>query len=427
MQGGPFGRFQPGVPAFQVVLRGDVSAPASGLRINPVCAGVDMPKISIAPLGVNASMPSDHVNRRLPPRTAIAGWTEGAARRNRRFLMTVDPAQLDGIPLSLTLTVRDVPESGQAWNKLIDSLLKWCRRRGMTRYHWVTEWQERGAPHLHAVVYFDPETLAKHLDRDWGDDGVGEYQTAAQAGAWGFLAQALCIGLPNYWVHSLTAHLGTGGRAQHVVPVDGVVGWFNYLSKHAYRGAKHYQKAGASLPAGWTKTGRLWAKGGDWPCWEDEREVDDKSFHRFRRITWRWQRSKALQRLRMGRQHGNRSQIRSALNELQHLRRSGSFQPRSDELTLILRMMARAKHDRNAVRFSAYRAHLDGITAEKAADHRRLSEVRGISAHMDGALTLRVFQAALDHDTGFERTWLNRADRISQDRRAYLDTKSDAL
>jgi hypothetical protein len=57
-----------------------------------------------------------------------------------------------------------------------------------------------------------------------------------------------------------------GLRGQQVTPITGPVGWLKYLSKHAARGVRHYQRQGK--PVGWDRTGRLWGHGGDWPVVE---------------------------------------------------------------------------------------------------------------------------------------------------------------
>ena len=49
---------------------------------------------------------------------------------------------------------------------------------------------------------------------------------------------------------------GVSLSAQFVTPITGPLGWLQYLSKHAARGVRHYQRSGR--PAGWHNTGRLW-------------------------------------------------------------------------------------------------------------------------------------------------------------------------
>jgi hypothetical protein len=74
----------------------------------------------------------------------------------------------------------------------------------------------------------------------------------------------------GWWVvgqwREVASEYGSGLNGQHVTPITGPVGWLKYLSKHAARGVRHYQRQGK--PAGWDKTGRLWGHGGQWPAVE---------------------------------------------------------------------------------------------------------------------------------------------------------------
>lgn len=80
---------------------------------------------------------------------------------------------------------------------------------------------------------------------------------------------------------------GAGPRGQHMAPIDGPLGWLEYLSKHAARGVKHYQRNGK--PPGWDKTGRLWGHTGTWPVVEPaEVQVTREEFYRFRRLVRSW-------------------------------------------------------------------------------------------------------------------------------------------
>ena len=68
-----------------------------------------------------------------------------------------------------------------------------------------------------------------------------------------------------------------------VVPITGPEGWLKYLSKHASRGVRHYQRQGK--PAGWESTGRLYGHGGMWPRVEPiHGQMDDPTFRRMRRM-----------------------------------------------------------------------------------------------------------------------------------------------
>ena len=176
-------------------------------------------------------------------RDIVVGWSAGAARRNLRFLYSIDERELTGEGLALTLTVRDCPPSPESWHLLVRDYFRQVGRvlaRGghaLLRYHYVTEWQRRGVPHLHGAVYVS--------------DGAGA-----------------SVNLPNVlkgvW-EGYAAPYGVNLKAQYVLPITGVLGWFQYVSKHAARGIRHYQRSAANIPDSWRKgTGRMWGKGGAW-------------------------------------------------------------------------------------------------------------------------------------------------------------------
>ena len=130
---------------------------------------------------------------------------------------------------------------------------------GVSMYHWVTEWQKRGVPHLHGMFYFDRE-----LD-------VAFYNQ-----------------LKIHWLEcalNVTGHL-PAINCQTVKPVHEAVGWVQYLGKHGSRGLHHYQRA--NKPTSWEKTGRMWGKGGNWPIRTSEGEISLPHFHKLRRLTRRW-------------------------------------------------------------------------------------------------------------------------------------------
>ncbi|KPB98071.1 putative replication protein [Pseudomonas amygdali pv. lachrymans] len=151
------------------------------------------------------------------------------------------------------------------------------QRMGMIRLHWVTEWQRRGVPHLHCAIWFPPGAHTRALI------------------AWS----------------ELTAAYGSTSRGQHGREIEGAVGWFQYLSKHASRGVKHYQRSSANLPPAWQKkTGRMWGHWGDWPVRESIRlELEMDGFHALRRLVRSW-------RLADARASGDRYRIRSARSML---------------------------------------------------------------------------------------------------------------
>lgn len=190
-------------------------------------------------------------------RGEVGGWSIKATRRNTDFLRSIDERKLTGAGVALTLTLRTCPPTADDWHRLRKAWQERMRRAGMVRIHWVTEWQRRGVPHLHVAIW-------------WPD----AYRITDPIRAWLDLAE----------------EYGAGSKGQHGKVIDGPVGWFQYLSKHAARGVKHYQRSGDNMPTGWQeKTGRVWGYGGDWPLQEPVNvQLDDEGFYAFRRLVRSW-------------------------------------------------------------------------------------------------------------------------------------------
>jgi hypothetical protein len=191
-------------------------------------------------------------------RDVIKGWTAGAVRRHGNWLYSIDAPRLDGVGISLTLTMRDTPASSAEFIEARQALLARLYRAGATRVHWVVEWQKRGTPHMHLAVYYpegaDPEAVASRAIYGW-------------------------VAIASDW------HAGVGGQDWNTI--DGPLGWLQYLSKHAARGVRHYQRTGH--PEGWNTTGRLWGHTGAWPTDEPMRfELSTAAYHRFRRLVRSW-------------------------------------------------------------------------------------------------------------------------------------------
>lgn len=198
-------------------------------------------------------------------RGEIQGWSAGAVRRHTKWLYTVDAPKLTGVGYAFTLTVRDIPESHDEFVRMRDAWLQGLRDRGAIRFHWVVEWTARKRPHIHAAVYFPekPETGSLLTN----NDGDALFTVAR-------------------WV-SIAGDYGAGFPGQHYAVIDGPLGWLQYLSKHAARGVRHYQRSGK--PAGWEKTGRLWGHGGDWPAEPPMRfDMEAAAYHRYRRLVRAW-------------------------------------------------------------------------------------------------------------------------------------------
>lgn len=189
-------------------------------------------------------------------RGEVVGWSSAAVRRHKRWLYGVEAPGLDGVGDAVTLTMRETPPTVEAWQVLLRRFFQALRDRDMLRWHWVVEWQRRGTPHLHLAVY------AADGERSPGWEVV------------------------EVWIR-LAGEFGARPIAQQVTPITGPVGWLKYLSKHAARGVKHYQRQGK--PAGWEKTGRLWGYGGEWPVSPPtEGMLTAEQYHRVRRMVRSW-------------------------------------------------------------------------------------------------------------------------------------------
>jgi hypothetical protein len=206
--------------------------------------------------GQTAGHSADH-ERTPGRRDVVKGWTSAAVRRHTKWLYSIDASCLRGQGYAVTLTVRDCPSSAGEWHALRRRFIKRLERAGLIRFHWVTEWQRRGVPHMHGALY-------------WDDLG---------------LLDALALVL-RAWLDVAAAHRPAAG-SQDVKRIDGATGWLQYLSKHASRGVKHYQRSGH--PEGWDKTGRLWGYGGEWPVVEPMQfDLDRHAGYRYRRLIRAW-------------------------------------------------------------------------------------------------------------------------------------------
>jgi hypothetical protein len=223
-----------------------------------------MPTLSLYRHG--ATMGKGNPSAVPPVRTEVVGWSAHAIRRNLLFLYSVDERRLEGLSgLALTLTVRECPPSPKDWQRARDAFLACLRRSGVVLVHWVTEWQRRGVPHLHLAAYWSPDRPS--VPRD----------------------------LVAAWLR-ISAPYGPRARGQHSHAIYDVLGWNQYVSKHAARGLHHYQRHPENVPQAWQgrSTGRMWGKLGDWPLVEPDRfELDQAGFWRFRRVVRSWRRADA--------------------------------------------------------------------------------------------------------------------------------------
>lgn len=217
-------------------------------------------------------------SHRRAKRDICQGWSNSSTRSNTQFLYSVDETGLDRYGLALSLTLRDCPATHDDWKRLRKLFFDRLRYLGLVRAHWITEWQRRGVPHLHMAVWFDSSSLfpgtitASALDA-WCAPGPGRVIT----------------GIIEAWLY-VVADYGALLECQYIKPICDSVGWFQYLSKHASRGLRHYQRSPENIPASWQdKTGRMWGKLGDWPVWEPVKlNVNMDGFWAYRRIVQRW-------------------------------------------------------------------------------------------------------------------------------------------
>lgn len=205
--------------------------------------------------GLTAGTPpqlNDHLRAK---RDRVIGWTDRSTRSNTRFLYSVDDTALGEGGWTATLTLRDCPATSDDWHRLRRALIRRMRRAGLVRAHWVVEWQRRGVPHLHLAF--------------WGPDEV---------------AHACLLG----WL-VLADPYEASPRSQCVRRMDDAVGWFQYVSKHAVRGLKHYQRSPENVPREWTKTGRMWGYVGEWPVREPIHvDLSPQAGYVFRRLVRAW-------------------------------------------------------------------------------------------------------------------------------------------
>lgn len=157
-----------------------------------------MAKITIFPSGINAGCPSTG-NANPPKRGVTTGWSSGSARRNMKFLRSVDSERLPRRAFAYTLTVRDLPASAAILRNYIKRVRQWLYRRGAKSDHWVIEWTKKGRPHVHGCVTCEPDMTAEQFLEITTVDA--------------------------FWL-KLTKHLGTNERGQHIAIVKKGVGWF---------------------------------------------------------------------------------------------------------------------------------------------------------------------------------------------------------
>ena len=233
-----------------------------------------MPEVTFYRHGLTAHKPNRMGNPNPPKRGRAVGWGPGPAKRNVKFLRSVDETALSGEGWAITLTVRDLPETPAAWTAAVKAWIQRQERKWMIRLHWVMEFQRRGVPHLHAAAWYEPRGSAG------GSAGRREDARTNDAP----------LGLPPGhaatadWV-DIAGKFGAGLKGQHARPIEGAVGWFQYMAKHCSRSAKHYQRQRDAMPSAWESSPRVWGHRGDWTLQAPATgEVTPDEFYRLRRL-----------------------------------------------------------------------------------------------------------------------------------------------
>lgn len=324
-----------------------------------------MPVVKVYRHGVTAGCPPAQ-NPKPPERTKCQGWTTSAIRRNRLFLYSVDESGLCGVGFAFTGTVRVCPPTHEDWKKRREAFFDRLRRSGMIRAHWLTEWQRRGIPHLHMAVWFPDEVVNLWASRE-------------AFGRW----------LVLQWMEAVGDHYEARDGGQHVTPIWDVVGWNQYVSKHAARGLSHYQRNPANIPEGWRHigTGRMWGKLGDWPIIEpSEVALSHSAFCAFRRIVRGYRKADARAAL-----VDARALIARAKNPAEDAK--GRAQERTARRRIV--------QARGMLKARASSMVADGLVIDAAEASRRLSSVRGVSEWLPQEAQLRALALiAQSHDVG---------------------------
>lgn len=222
-----------------------------------------MPVLKFYRHGLTAGTPPGNNSHERGKREKLAGWSRSSIRSNTRFLYSVDERVLDGVGCAVTLTVKRCPPSSDEWHKIRRRFEKRLVRMNLIREHWLTEWQRRCVPHLHAALYF-PDVPDAERGRFYGR-------------------------IVDHWMEC-AAEYEPELSGQNLTLIYEPIGWLKYVSKHAARGLMHYQRSSDSMPPAWLgKTGRMWGKVGEWPLGSTlEVDLDTQGYWRFRRIVRSW-------------------------------------------------------------------------------------------------------------------------------------------
>lgn len=234
-----------------------------------------MPTVTVYPTGTTAGTPASARHVPESKRGDVAGWSKESARRHAAFLRSIDHQAVEGALYSFTLTVRDTPETAAEWSRIRNAWLTRLRTRvpveprsslddvpttdppTLLAYHWVTEWQRRGTPHMHgALLWSKPLTVPQRL---W------------VLRSWVEVAKTF---RPSLIAQDLGATMSAAS-------------WSRYVAKHSARSAGHYQRR--AMPPGWKASGRLWGASRDgWPRRAERFAVDAAGGYQYRRLVRGW-------------------------------------------------------------------------------------------------------------------------------------------
>lgn len=159
-------------------------------------------------------------------RGLISGFSRGSRRRLIHLLQSIDQTKLlVPLPLFLTLTYGATwPSDARAWKRHLDTFAKRLARKfpGVVAV-WRLEFQARGAPHYHLIVFNVRFVSYRWLARAWNDivyplnDDVGDMFSDMEYEA--------------YWLEK-DAHLKAGTEVRSVKSWRGVMSYAaKYVSK----------------------------------------------------------------------------------------------------------------------------------------------------------------------------------------------------
>lgn len=170
------------------------------------------------------------------------GWTAKSLAANRNFLQSFDERELAGhmgVWLTLTVGAAEIPSPVQ-FSRLFDSWWRRIRKRQVRCLHWVIEFQKRGAPHLHILLYFE--------------------DTVQQSEFW-----ERSLYLRRSWIDFM-GHTGARLSGQRAVLITDYNGLLQYVEKHASKALSEVSHGHIRVPDSWQDvTGRMWGKKGRWP------------------------------------------------------------------------------------------------------------------------------------------------------------------